>query len=985
MNDHLSSLKKHSITKFGFKPSNGVKRRSSFGRDSNYSDIGDLYECVTNLSIAVNSDSSHREVTKPHNILYLVRINPFKFSTMEPLNVDSRLIVFSLLDSFTKLSPNKIFESFIEKLKEDGQTNITIFNLSEPLEYMRQSLDVPVVEFGWPERHAPSLEKLCALCKAIDSWLALDSTRNIAIIYSKRDLSRASLAIGVFLQYVHICLGDDSTFDYESMQNYYEHNLRQYMQPSQQRYIGYFRNLLSGDSQINNQQFHLNHVIIHKVPNFDGNGLCRPFIKIYQGMNLIYGSPLLNLNDHYLDRHDSVVFTLDPPLKLRGEILIKCYHKKLNPTARTVMFSLQFHTGTLQSDTIMFARDDIDIALYDKRFHADTQIQLMFNDARLEVNALDDYDDDVMKTTDDDDLITKWNSYENFFAEDGTLEYTKGPLDGSLYATIPKRSNTQLNSTPSITDEHKLDELLNEIFMEIESFPDMTVDNSSHNKTGNDDGVNVVQVERSPVTVDTLVSPSSPVQSEPEAGSETFIINDTVDSFNSQQLTWLQKQQIKLKNKQHGKYQQTRLNFEKRLIEELKCTITCNNGKNLSSSEHDETSNSVPAIPVRTSSKNLSPLFAEHYDLERTVQTLSLERTDSIQSNGSSQYQSLSQYSPLPNSSSPISLNRTVKQNGETKHHNNMHRQSSNHQEQSSPIQRPITPSFPVKPDHRRSILLSPVNDQISMGNVPLFINDTSNFWYKPHISREEAIKLLKDKPSGTFIIRDSNSFQGAYGLALKFANHEDIHVPESVRHFLIESTHKGVQIKGCPDEPVFSSLAALVYQHSITRISLPTRLIIPSVDIETDESNSYLTRIYENGAACNVIYFVCQDIESLTGDVAITKVIDTLKQAKPNQIKSAMVHFKASNKGITLTDNSHKIFFRQHYPLQTISHCSMDPNNRTLVYTHDGNRVQSELFGFVARKKGSNTDNECLIFGQFESDQPSQAIVDFVNKLMTL
>lgn len=188
------------------------------------------------------------------------------------------------------------------------------------------------------------------------------------------------------------------------------------------------------------------------------------------------------------------------------------------------------------------------------------------------------------------------------------------------------------------------------------------------------------------------------------------------------------------------------------------------------------------------------------------------------------------------------------------------------------------------------------------------------------------AIKLLKDKPSGTFIIRDSNSFQGAYGLALKFANHEgemsmtervffsiiifvtlDIHVPESVRHFLIESTHKGVQIKGCPDEPVFSSLAALVYQHSITRISLPTRLIIPSVDIETDESNSYLTRIYENGAACNVIYFVCQDIESLTGDVAITKVIDTLKQAKPNQIKSAMVHFKASNKGITLTDNSHK------------------------------------------------------------------------------
>lgn len=32
------------------------------------------------------------------------------------------------------------------------------------------------------------------------------------------------------------------------------------------------------------------------------------------------------------------------------------------------------------------------------------------------------------------------------------------------------------------------------------------------------------------------------------------------------------------------------------------------------------------------------------------------------------------------------------------------------------------------------------------------------------------AISALKDKPPGTFIVRDSNSFPGAYGLALKVA-----------------------------------------------------------------------------------------------------------------------------------------------------------------------------------------------------------------------
>lgn len=36
--------------------------------------------------------------------------------------------------------------------------------------------------------------------------------------------------------------------------------------------------------------------------------------------------------------------------------------------------------------------------------------------------------------------------------------------------------------------------------------------------------------------------------------------------------------------------------------------------------------------------------------------------------------------------------------------------------------------------------------------------------------SPSTAIAVLKDREPGTFLIRDSNSFQGAYGLALKVA-----------------------------------------------------------------------------------------------------------------------------------------------------------------------------------------------------------------------
>lgn len=102
----------------------------------------------------------------------------------------------------------------------------------------------------------------------------------------------------------------------------------------------------------------------------------------------------------------------------------------------------------------------------------------------------------------------------------------------------------------------------------------------------------------------------------------------------------------------------------------------------------------------------------------------------------------------------------------------------------------------------------------------------------------------------------------------------------------------------------MFGSLAALVHQHSITRISLPIKLTIPDRDVENEDDDTFLLRSY--GAACNVLYFGSEDVESLTGLIAVKKVVDKLFD-DPKSVQPIVVHFNASNKGITLTDNSHK------------------------------------------------------------------------------
>nr|XP_056712969.1 tensin-3 [Euleptes europaea] len=308
-----------------------------------------------------------------------------------------------------------------------------------------------------------------------------------------------------------------------------------------------------------------------------------------------------------------------------------------------------------------------------------------------------------------------------------------------------------------------------------------------------------------------------------------------------------------------------------------------------------------------------------------------------------------------------------------------------------------ISIPFPnVLPDFSKALNASPLPENASDKHVTVkFVQDTSKFWYKPEISREQAIAVLKEKEPGSFVVRDSHSFKGAYGLAMKVA----IPPPsvlqlnkkvgdlsnELVRHFLIECTHKGVRLKGCPNEPYFGSLTALVYQHSITPLALPCKLLIPDRDpLEEMSETSPQTaansaaELLKQGAACNVWYLNSVEMESLTGYQAVQKALSLTLVQEPPPI-STVVHFKVSAQGITLTDNQRKLFFRRHYPVNTVIFCALDPQDRK--WMKDG--PSAKVFGFVARKQGSGTDNVCHLFAEHDPEQPASAIVNFVSKVM--
>uniref|UniRef100_A0A8D8AMD5 Tensin-1 n=1 Tax=Culex pipiens TaxID=7175 RepID=A0A8D8AMD5_CULPI len=273
------------------------------------------------------------------------------------------------------------------------------------------------------------------------------------------------------------------------------------------------------------------------------------------------------------------------------------------------------------------------------------------------------------------------------------------------------------------------------------------------------------------------------------------------------------------------------------------------------------------------------------------------------------------------------------------------------------------------------------------------FARDSSKYWYKPAISREEAIGLLRNAAPGTFVVRDSTTFANAYGLVVKVAHPPPGVQPkaggsngdELVRHFLVEPTIRGVRLKGCSNEPVFTSLSALVYQHSITPLALPCRLIIPDMDLQqTDFQSPAQQQLLTQGAACNVLYLFTCDTESLTGPQAIRKAVGLLLSLRPLP-KPTQVHYKVSIQGITLTDNTRQLFFRRHYPSNNVSFCGLDPDeHRWSIPSTTGDIPASKrIFAFVAKRSPTSADNQCHVFCELEATQPATAIVSFANKVV--
>ncbi|XP_058529779.1 tensin-2 isoform X5 [Ochotona princeps] len=837
-------------------------------------------------------------------------------------------------------------------LQSKHRDKYLLFNLSEKRHDLTR-LNPKVQDFGWPELHAPPLDKLCSICKAMETWLSADS-QHVVVLYCKGNKGKLGVIVSAYMHYSKISAGADQALATLTMRKFCEDKVATELQPSQRRYISYFSGLLSGSIRMNSSPLFLHYVLVPMLPAFEPGTGFQPFLKIYQSMQLVYTSGVYRIAG---PGPPQICISLEPALLLKGDVMVTCYHKGGRGTDRTLVFRVQFHTCTIHSPRLTFPKEQLDEAWADERFPFQASVEFVFSSSPEKMKGSTPRNDpSVSVDYNTTEPAVRWDSYENFnqHHEDSLDEspepvaWREGPSGHSTLPPSPRDAQCSASPEPSgsSTPLHT-------------SSP---VQGKESTRRQDSRSPTLAPAQRLSPTeppvgqggTDKVPEPSARSgPSEPPASSP-FIPTSTPSSPSD----WPQERSSSnrpasasprgpvpttLPGLRHATWQSPRGPPDSPDGSPL--TPVPTQMPWLVASPEPPQSSPTPAFPLAAS-----------YDT----------------SNGPTQ-------PPLPEK-------RHLPGHG--------HQPGPWGLEQASPPPAKGTSHHvtfaPLLPDNAPQP--SELSIPESQSNVK-FVQDTSKFWYKPHLSRDQAIALLKDKDPGAFLIRDSHSFQGAYGLALKVATPPPSAQPwkgdpleQLVRHFLIETGPKGVKIKGSPTEPYFGSLSALVSQHSISPISLPCCLLIPSKDplgempeapVPTNMSTA--ADLLRQGAACSVLYLTSVETESLTGPQAVARASSAALNCSPRPAP-AVVHFKVSAQGITLTDNQRKLFFRRHYPVSSITFSSTDPQDRRWT-NPDG--TTSKIFGFVAKKPGSPWENVCHVFAELDPDQPAGAIVTFITKVL--
>uniref|UniRef100_A0A667XI06 Tensin 2b n=1 Tax=Myripristis murdjan TaxID=586833 RepID=A0A667XI06_9TELE len=322
--------------------------------------------------------------------------------------ITERIISVFFLPDLEEQRYRRNIQEVAAMLKSKHQDKFLLLNLSEKRHDITR-LNPKVQDFGWPDLHAPPLDRICAVCKAMETWLTSDP-HNVVVLHCKGNKGKTGVIVAAYMHYSKISAGADQALTTLAMRKFCEDKVSSSLQPSQNRYIYYFGGLLSGSIKMNSSPLFLHQILIPSLPNFQTEGGYYPFLKIYQSLHLVYTSgPVKN-------KVVPVFLLTSACLYPSPSLQVKCYHRRTRGAEREVVFRVQFHTCTVHGAQLWFGKTELDLACTDDRFPPDATVEFIFSGGpeKMKGREYRKNDPSIKVDYNTSDPVVRWDSYENF-------------------------------------------------------------------------------------------------------------------------------------------------------------------------------------------------------------------------------------------------------------------------------------------------------------------------------------------------------------------------------------------------------------------------------------------------------------------------------------------------------------------------------------------------------------------------------------------
>ncbi|CAN1325875.1 Formin-like protein 13 [Linum perenne] len=166
--------------------------------------------------------------------------------------------------------------------------------------------------------------------------------------------------------------------------------------PSQLRYLQYVsRRNVAKEWPPLDRALYLDCVIMRFIPNFDGEGGCRPVFRVYgqdpflasdRTPKFLYSTPKKNKTFKAYKQAECDLVKIDIRCAIQGDVVLECVSIRDEMESEEMMFRVVFNTAFIRSNILILNRDEIDI-LWDAKdlFPKEFRAEIIFSD--VDANA----------------------------------------------------------------------------------------------------------------------------------------------------------------------------------------------------------------------------------------------------------------------------------------------------------------------------------------------------------------------------------------------------------------------------------------------------------------------------------------------------------------------------------------------------------------------------------------------------------------------